>query len=167
MFSLFRTNIRFCQCPRLDPASSSDYRSPMATLADQASPDDIAADTSCARKQSIIAAANDLLEEVGLDGLTIRAILKRTGLARRAFYERFAGKDDLVLAVFDTTLEENLRLARREATDEQLASALAEVRLLDWTERLPAGMGTELGERGARMSGGQRQRLAIARAVLA
>ena len=69
--------------------------------------------------------------------------------------------------VFDSTLEENLRLARRDATGEQLREALASVRLLDWAERLPAGMATELGERGARMSGGQRQRLAIARALLA
>jgi thiol reductant ABC exporter CydC subunit len=69
--------------------------------------------------------------------------------------------------VFDNTLEENLRLARREATVDQLREALAKVRLLDWSERLPLGLGTELGERGARMSGGQRQRLAIARALLA
>jgi thiol reductant ABC exporter CydC subunit len=69
--------------------------------------------------------------------------------------------------VFDSTLEENLRLARRDATSEQLREALARARLLDWAERLPAGMATELGERGARMSGGQRQRLAIARALLA
>jgi AcrR family transcriptional regulator len=78
----------------------------MATLADQASRDDFANDTPCVRKQSIIAAANDLLAECGLEGLTIRAVLKRTGLARRAFYERFAGKDDLVLAVFEETLAE-------------------------------------------------------------
>jgi ATP-binding cassette subfamily C protein CydCD len=69
--------------------------------------------------------------------------------------------------VFDNTLEENLRLARREATVDQLREALAKVRLLEWSERLPQGLGTELGERGARMSGGQRQRLAIARALLA
>lgn len=69
--------------------------------------------------------------------------------------------------VFDSTLEENLRLARREAGAEELRAALAKARLLDWTEQLPAGLGTEVGERGARMSGGQRQRLAIARALLA
>jgi ABC-type multidrug transport system fused ATPase/permease subunit len=69
--------------------------------------------------------------------------------------------------VFDNTLEENLRLARREATQEQLDAALAAARLLDWTRKLPAGLQTEIGERGARMSGGQRQRLAIARALLA
>ena len=69
--------------------------------------------------------------------------------------------------VFDSTLEENLRLARREASIDELCGALAEARLLDWAEELPAGLATEVGERGARMSGGQRQRLAIARALLA
>jgi thiol reductant ABC exporter CydC subunit len=69
--------------------------------------------------------------------------------------------------VFDNTLEENLRLARREATADELRAALASVRLLDWTEQLPSGLHTEVGEHGARMSGGQRQRLAIARALLA
>jgi thiol reductant ABC exporter CydC subunit len=69
--------------------------------------------------------------------------------------------------VFDSTLEENLRLARRGASAEELRAALAAARLLDWTEQLPAGLNTEVGERGAHMSGGQRQRLAIARALLA
>lgn len=59
---------------------------------------------SAARGASIIAAAYDLLAEEGLEGLTIRSVLARSGLARRAFYESFAGKDDLVLAVFEQTL---------------------------------------------------------------
>jgi ATP-binding cassette subfamily C protein CydCD len=69
--------------------------------------------------------------------------------------------------VFDTTLEENLRLARRDASSDELRAALAGARLSDWVGELPDGLGTEVGERGARMSGGQRQRLAIARALLA
>src|SRR5256885_5583748 len=56
------------------------------------------------RSRKIVDAAYDLLEEQGLEGLTIRAVLKRTGLSRRAFYERFEGKDDLVLAVFEQTI---------------------------------------------------------------
>jgi ATP-binding cassette subfamily C protein CydCD len=69
--------------------------------------------------------------------------------------------------VFDSTLEENLRLARREATTDELCDALARARLLDWVDDLPEGLATAVGERGSRMSGGQRQRLAIARALLA
>ena len=56
------------------------------------------------RSRLIVDAAYDLLRDEGLDGLTIRAVLKKTGLARRAFYERFAGKDDLMLAVFEHTI---------------------------------------------------------------
>jgi len=56
------------------------------------------------RSREIVAAAYELLERDGFEGLTIRAVLTRTGLARRAFYERFAGKDDLVLAVFEQTI---------------------------------------------------------------
>jgi AcrR family transcriptional regulator len=56
------------------------------------------------RSRHIVEAAYELLEEAGLDGLTIRAVLKKTGLSRRAFYERFADKDDLVLAVFEYTI---------------------------------------------------------------
>jgi len=58
------------------------------------------------RRHQIVAAAYDLLEADGLEGLTIRSVLARTGLARRAFYERFATKDDLVLAVFEQTLSD-------------------------------------------------------------
>lgn len=53
------------------------------------------------RSQRIVDAAYDLLEEDGLDGLTIRAVLRKTGLSRRAFYESFEGKDDLLVAVFE------------------------------------------------------------------
>jgi AcrR family transcriptional regulator len=56
------------------------------------------------RRSQIVAAANGLLGEHGLEGLTVRALLKRTGLARRAFYDGFPGKDDLVLAVFERVL---------------------------------------------------------------
>ena len=56
------------------------------------------------RSRSIVAAAYALLDKAGLEGLTIRAVLDKTGLSRRAFYERFAGKDDLMLAVFEHTV---------------------------------------------------------------
>ena len=69
--------------------------------------------------------------------------------------------------VFDTTLGENLRLANREAGDAELRDALARARLLDWVDGLPAGLDTECGPGGRRLSGGQRRRLALARAELA
>jgi AcrR family transcriptional regulator len=56
------------------------------------------------RSRQIVAAAYELLEQNGLEGLTIRAVLEKTALSRRAFYERFTGKDDLMLAVFEQTI---------------------------------------------------------------
>lgn len=69
--------------------------------------------------------------------------------------------------VFDSTLEENLRLARRDATDDEVRDALQRARLADWIDALPDGLATRVGEHGARLSGGQRQRLALARLLLA
>ncbi|MFE0463035.1 thiol reductant ABC exporter subunit CydD, partial [Kitasatospora sp. NPDC058965] len=69
--------------------------------------------------------------------------------------------------VFDSSLRENLRLARPAAGDDELRAALAAARLLDWVATLPEGLDTMVGEHGARLSGGQRQRLALARALLA
>lgn len=77
------------------------------------------------RTSAIVGAAYELLDAGGLEDLTIRAVLKRTGLARRAFYEQFAGKDDLVLAVF----EQAMRFAA-EMYDEMVAP------IADPTERL-------------------------------
>jgi ATP-binding cassette, subfamily C, bacterial CydCD len=76
---------------------------------------------------------------------------------------------------FDSTLRENLRLAlppgaRRRGereTDALIHRALAAARLDDWAGALPAGLDTPVGEHGARLSGGQRRRLALARALLA
>jgi ATP-binding cassette, subfamily C, bacterial CydC len=69
--------------------------------------------------------------------------------------------------IFDATIRDNLRLARPGASDEELAAAAASARLLPWIESLPRGLDTRVGARGAAMSGGERQRLALARALLA
>lgn len=69
--------------------------------------------------------------------------------------------------LFDSTVRENLLLARRNATEAELRDALARARLLEWADGLPDGLDTLIGEHGARLSGGQRQRLALARALLA
>ncbi|MFD8978348.1 thiol reductant ABC exporter subunit CydD [Streptomyces sp. NPDC059564] len=69
--------------------------------------------------------------------------------------------------LFDSSVRENLRLARTGASEEQLREALGSARLLEWADGLPDGLDTLVGEHGERISGGQRQRLALARALLA
>ncbi|MEU9572143.1 thiol reductant ABC exporter subunit CydD [Streptomyces massasporeus] len=69
--------------------------------------------------------------------------------------------------LFDSSLRENLLLARKDAGEEHLRAVLGRARLLDWADSLPDGLDTLVGEHGARLSGGQRQRLALARALLA
>ena len=69
--------------------------------------------------------------------------------------------------VFDSTIRENLRLARPGASDVDLHDALRRARLDDWVASLPDGLDTPVGEEGSRLSGGQRQRLTLARALLA
>ncbi|MFH9005725.1 thiol reductant ABC exporter subunit CydD [Streptomyces afghaniensis] len=69
--------------------------------------------------------------------------------------------------LFDSSLRENLLLAKKDATEDDLRTALGRARLLDWAGGLPDGLDTLVGEHGARLSGGQRQRLALARALLA
>lgn len=69
--------------------------------------------------------------------------------------------------VFDATIGDNLRLARPGATDAEIGEAMVRAQLDAWVDSLPAGLDTQVGERGARLSAGQRQRLALARALLA
>jgi thiol reductant ABC exporter CydC subunit len=68
--------------------------------------------------------------------------------------------------LFTATLRQNLLLARPGANETELESALAQAGLKEWLARLPLGLDTWLGERGQQMSGGERQRLAVARALL-
>ncbi len=69
--------------------------------------------------------------------------------------------------IFDSTLRENMRLAKPTASDAEIMAALARARLSDWVTTLPLGLDTAVGEHGSSLSGGQRQRLALARALLA
>lgn len=69
--------------------------------------------------------------------------------------------------LFDTSIAGNLRIARPSATDAELRAALAQARLLDTVSALPDGLDTLVGEHGMALSGGERRRLALARALLA
>ncbi len=68
--------------------------------------------------------------------------------------------------LFNASLRDNLRLARADATDEELMDALRAAHLADDVAGLPEGLDTMAGENGARFSGGQARRLSIARALL-
>ncbi|MCX7756302.1 MAG: thiol reductant ABC exporter subunit CydD [Anaerolineales bacterium] len=68
--------------------------------------------------------------------------------------------------LFSDTIAANLRLARPEANEGDLLRACERAGLLDFIRALPEGLETRIGERGARLSGGQAQRLALARAFL-
>jgi len=69
--------------------------------------------------------------------------------------------------LFDTTLLENIRYGRLEATDEDVALAMTELGLRDWLDGLPHGLDTAVGQRGESLSAGERQLVALARAYLA
>ncbi|MBQ7372925.1 MAG: ABC transporter ATP-binding protein [Blautia sp.] len=88
---------------------------------------------------------------------------------------RDIGKDELMNTVsyvfqdsrlLKRSIADNLRIARPNATDEELAEALHAAQCDDIIERLPQGMHTVLGSEGTYLSGGEQQRVAIARAIL-
>jgi ATP-binding cassette subfamily B protein len=96
---------------------------------------------------------------VTIDGVDVRdmsfATLARTvGIVSQETY------------LFHASIRENLRFAKPEATDEELEAAARVARIHDLVAGLPDGYDTVVGERGYRFSGGEKQRIAIARTVL-
>ena len=68
--------------------------------------------------------------------------------------------------IFDMSIKENLLLAKPEATDDEIWSALEKAAIADYIKSLPKNIETIVGENGIKLSGGERQSLAIARAML-
>ncbi len=68
--------------------------------------------------------------------------------------------------LFNGTVRENLTLAKRSATEKELWKALEAARAADFVRKLADGLNTNVGERGVKLSGGEKQRLSIARALL-
>jgi ABC-type multidrug transport system fused ATPase/permease subunit len=69
--------------------------------------------------------------------------------------------------LFNTSVRENLRYGKPDATQEEMVAAAQAAYAHEFIEELPQGYDTEIGERGVKLSGGQKQRLALARAILA
>src|ERR1019366_4783667 len=101
-----------------------------------------------------------LAGRVSLDGVDLRELTPGQG------------REAIVLCaqdchVFNTSIRENLLLARRDAGEREIAGALAAVELQEWVAGLPHGLDTLVGQDGELVSGGQRTRIALARALLA
>ncbi|MEK7865101.1 MAG: ABC transporter ATP-binding protein [Planctomycetota bacterium] len=96
---------------------------------------------------------------IEVDGVDLRRMARPSLLSRLAIVSQ-----DTFL--FHTTIEENIRYGRPQATMEEVRAAAQAANIDDFIVTLPEGYGSIVGERGAKLSGGQRQRIAIARAIL-
>ena len=97
--------------------------------------------------------------EVTLDGMPLGQMTSAQQRAHIVAYPEDAH-------VFATTVAENVRVARGDATDAEITAALDAVGLHAWLENLPQGIHTQLGGDGTTVSGGERRRLLLARAVI-
>lgn len=68
--------------------------------------------------------------------------------------------------LFASTIRENIRFGRKDATDEEVMTAAKAANIHEFIAQLPKGYDTEVGERGVKLSGGQKQRLSIARTII-
>lgn len=97
--------------------------------------------------------------EVLIDGVNINELDKETLRSAISLVNQFP-------YIFDMTIKDNLLLAKKDATDKEIADAIEKASLTDFISSLKKGIDTKVGESGIKLSGGQKQRLAIARALL-
>jgi ABC-type transport system involved in cytochrome bd biosynthesis fused ATPase/permease subunit len=97
---------------------------------------------------------------LGLGGTDVTLLAQRATRAACALADQRA-------QLFAGTLRANLTLARPDATDDEIDRALVAAQLRDWVATLPDGLDTPVGEDGVALSGGERRRVAVARALLA
>jgi ATP-binding cassette subfamily B protein/subfamily B ATP-binding cassette protein MsbA len=83
-----------------------------------------------------------------------------------AAWRTLIGVVDQDTAIFSTSVADNIRFGKPDATDEEVIQAARTANAHDFIQAMPQGYATEVGDRGFRLSGGQRQRIAIARAVI-
>uniref|UniRef100_A0AAR2LWP2 ABC-type xenobiotic transporter n=1 Tax=Pygocentrus nattereri TaxID=42514 RepID=A0AAR2LWP2_PYGNA len=97
--------------------------------------------------------------EVTLDGRDIRSLNVR-------WLRENMGIVSQEPVLFGTTIAENIRYGREDATEEDIEQAVREANAYEFISKLPDKLNTMVGERGAQLSGGQKQRIAIARALI-
>ena len=96
---------------------------------------------------------------ISIDGQDIRDVTQESLRAAIGMVPQ-----DTVL--FNDTIAYNIRYGRIDATDEEVREAAERAQIADFIERLPDGFDTQVGERGLKLSGGEKQRVAIARTLL-
>jgi subfamily B ATP-binding cassette protein MsbA len=96
---------------------------------------------------------------ITLDGVDLRHVSRRSLLDQVALVSQEP-------FLFDTTIRENIRYGRPDASEEEIREACRVAEVEAFVDALPRGLDTEVGEFGLRLSGGQRQRITIARAIL-
>ena len=96
---------------------------------------------------------------VRVNGVDVRSITQKS--LRNAI-----GVVPQAASMFNDTIRYNLLYGKREATQEELVQAVQDAQLLDFIESLDAGWETMVGDRGLKLSGGEKQRAAIARCLL-
>ena len=114
--------------------------------------------TTCARLLTRLADPTEGVVRIG--GVDLRTVSPE---ARRQSI-RMVPQDGFL---FDTTIRDNIRFGRDDATDTDVEQAIDQLGLRDWVEGLPDGLDTVVGERGGRLSVGERQLVALARAQVA
>ena len=100
-----------------------------------------------------------VLPQITIDGREIRTLNLR-------WLRSHIGVVSQEPVLFNTTIAENIRYGREDATMEDIIQAAKNANAHDFISQLPDGYDTDVGERGAQMSGGQKQRIAIARALV-
>ncbi|MEN9693296.1 MAG: hypothetical protein RLZZ330_940, partial [Actinomycetota bacterium] len=95
--------------------------------------------------------------EISIDGIFISKINEYENVVSAVLQSTY---------IFNTTVRENLKIANSSVTDEQLIQVIEEVELTDWFKALPAGLDSIIGDTTRQLSGGETQRIGIARAVL-
>jgi putative ABC transport system ATP-binding protein len=103
--------------------------------------------------------ADPVSGRIVIDGVNLKEVAP--GARRRAI--RMVPQDGFL---FDTTVRENVRYGREEASDREVEAAFEELGLRDWVASLPEGLETRVGERGEALSVGERQLVALVRAQL-